>query len=205
MGEILIGLLINIAFWGGLIWLVVHLFKNYKKKRAAEKEQLQQLMDASQRAYNERRAIEQAAINKYGQPAHEAFLNDGYVADFPAARKVLLKLDVYDFDEIKRVYTDSEVLMEATPDKVKQTTTHNLGSTLGRAAVGALVVGPVGAVIGGVTGATTTTENVTEQGMPEFREYHVYVTTTKGEVQIDVYDEKDYNLVLRILDNVING
>lgn len=152
---------------------------------------------------NQEKAALQTATDNYGKPSDIAYCSDGYIATFPSAGKILLNTSVLGYKQIIRVSTESEVLLAATADKVEYQTSKNLGSMIGRAAVGAAVAGPMGALAGAVTGKSSTTAKIVEKGQKEVREYIAYITTTDGEIKVQSIDEKNFNHITRILEGVM--
>ena len=103
-------------------------------------------------------------------------------------KKVVLNQNVYGFDQIKSYHVENEQSTYLADDiQIRQQTTgykKDTGEVLGRAVVGGVLAGGVGAVIGGVTA--------------ESKEKKEYVLTNVGQVE---RKENDYRIYVNVGDH----
>ena len=95
---------------------------------------------------------------------------------FEQEEVIVIQDKPYKFDDILgfEVYNNSQTIYSGTTSET--TTSTNTGSMIGRAAVGGLLFGSVGAVVGGATAKKTTTGQTTSQKATTKNNYDVVLT-----------------------------
>ena len=175
-----------VVFW--LIWLIAHV--NYKTNNAEKLEKM--ISDEEHRlariaAQRESEEMENTQVmeeltSKYGKPEQIIKILDNKVKNsfivFPAAHSIYVQSKVIPYGQIINceVKDDSYTTVTGTKEEVTKTST---GSMAGRAVVGAIIAGPVGAVVGGAT-AKKKTEVI--DNTKTITHHHYYVVITLADV-----------------------
>lgn len=140
-------------------------------------------------------------VEKYGTPDSQFCINDkfsieSYIIPFSAARKIMLLGTEMNFSDIIDVQLADD--KQVTKGEIKAVTTSDNGSVVGRAVVGGLVAGGVGAVIGGMTGEQTTKFKQANDIITH--KYTVWVTTKNiANPSIRIYLSNNERLASKIV------
>lgn len=177
---------IVVIFW--VIWMLVN--AGYKQSNAEKlnkmitDEENRQARIAAQKASEEKEnnQVMEELTAKYGKPEQIIQILDNRRKNsfmvFPAAQSVYVQSKVIPYSQIVscEVKDESYTTVTGTKEEVTKTST---GSMAGRALVGGLIAGPVGAVVGGAT-AKKKTEVI--DNTKTITHHHYYVIMTLADV-----------------------
>ena len=170
MWFIIIGILIIAACW--------YIYKSNKNQKD-EHEILaanNRLLETEQRKEKEikQEAQELALTEKFGEKSDCLNFLGMSISVYNSSKTILINEKDFSFDEI----TGCSIREEKTVIPGQTTTTYTTktkgGSMVGRALVGAVVAGPIGAAIGGVTAKKETIQHTSST--PDTIKYKYYVT-----------------------------
>jgi len=174
------------VFW--IIWILSHI--NYKQSNAEKLEKMitieedRQALIAAEKASeeNENKQVMDELTAKYGKPEQIIRILDNKLKNafmvFPRAKSVYVHSKVIPYSQMVscEVKDDSYNTVTGTKEEITKTST---GSMAGRAIVGGLIAGPLGAVVGGAT-AKKTTEVI--DNTQTITNHHYYVIITLADV-----------------------
>lgn len=95
--------------------------------------------------------------------------------DFPDSRIIYCDKAVYEYDIIESCVIKDK--SNSSPSVQYSETKHDVGSVLGRAALGGILAGPAGAIVGGLTSKQTTTTSVYMNTQPHHYYAIIKITT----------------------------
>lgn len=177
---------IVVIFW--VIWMLANADYRHKNADKLEKmitnEENRQARIAAQKASEEaeNKQVMEELTGKYGKPEQIIQILDNRLKNsfmvFPAAQSVYVQSKVIPYGQIVscEVKDESYTTVVGTKEEVTKTST---GSIAGRALVGGLLAGPVGAVVGGAT-AKKKTEVI--DNTKTITHHHYYVIITLSDV-----------------------
>lgn len=152
------------ASWGIAIFWIIWMLANigYKKNNAQKLEQM--ITDEEKRQAiiterktaeeNENRQVLEELTSKYGKPEQIIRILDTKIKNsfivFPESQCIYIQSKVIPYGQVVscEIKDDSYTTVTGTKEEVTKT---NTGNMAGRAIVGGLIAGPVGAIVGGAT------------------------------------------------------
>lgn len=184
MWYIIIGFVIILA-----CWFINKTAKSHNKLREVEVANNRLLEEERQKEkIRIKEAQELAQKEKYGEQSDCLKFIGMSIRVYNSSRTILINDNDYSFDEITGCSVREEKTIIPGQTTTTYTTKTNGGSMIGRALVGAVVAGPVGAAIGGVTAKKETIQHTSST--PDTIKYKYYVTIgiNKKGCQDIVYD-----------------
>ncbi len=192
-----------------VIFLFFFLYKAIKKnKHEREVEELNNKLIEEERRKEERikeEAEERSKKEKYGERSDCLNLLGFSISVYNSSKTIIINGNEFSFDEITGCTFREEKMIIPGQTTTTYTTKTNGGSMIGRALVGAVVAGPIGAAIGGVTAKKETIQHT--NSTPDSVKYKYYVTigiNRKGWQDI-VYDtnfKERAEKVVQIIDKI---
>ena len=194
VGDFILPSILLLIGIGILIWGIYYI----KKVEKESKIRVQQAKERQQKAQDDYNRKIEGYEQKYGGIT-TCIRFSGEIPDekefiaFEDTKTLVIAGSVYSFEDI----IDAELTIDEGGVLQTFKTKSSLGSTVGRAVVGDIVAGPVGAIIGGSTGSKKT-ETVAVEKKPD--KYTVAITVNKLShpiVKCDCQENKDaaYNIM----------
>ena len=182
--------------------------KSYNYKREVEKANKRLIEEERKKAKRLKEEAKKLAIKeKYGERSDCLNFLGMSISVYNGSRTIIINGKDFSFDEITSCTIREEKTIIPGQTTISYTTKTNGGSMVGRALVGAVVAGPVGAAIGGITAKKEIIQHT--KSTPDTIKYKYYVTigiNRKGWQDI-IYDTnfKDRAVkVKQIIDRIEN-
>lgn len=156
-------------------WCVIKTINSNRNERALEEANKRLLEEERRKEKRIKKEAKKLAIKeKYGERSDSLNLLGMSVSIYNSSRTILINGKDFSFDEITGCTIREEKTFIPGQTTTTYTTRTSGGSMVGRALVGAIVAGPVGAAIGGATAKKETIQHTSST--PDITKYKYYVT-----------------------------